>query len=81
MTTKTAAARAARMNLDLSTATLAGVARRAIIAGRSNAEVLSTLKEARPSFPHRKHSHYARWYRAQLVMLGVISKSFAASHS
>lgn len=81
MTTANASRRAAKLNLDTSKATKAGVARAAILAGRSNEETLSALKKAFPSFPHVKHSYYPRWYRAQLVMKGVITATFAAAHS
>ncbi len=74
-------ARAAALKLSVDDSTYAGTARRVIICGGSNEEALSELKARHPEFPNRKHSYYARWYRAQLVMLGVISADFAAEFS
>jgi hypothetical protein len=58
--------------LSLNPQTLAGVGRSAILAGLTNDEVVMALTGAFPNFPVEKRSYYARWYRAQLVMLGVI---------
>lgn len=71
----------AKRGLDYSDATKAGVARKAIEAGLSNAEVLEALKAAFPEGDWEKHSYYPAWYRAQLVMKGAITKEWAAEHS
>lgn len=67
--------------LDASKETKAGVARTAILAGSSNAEVLEKLAKAFPKDDWTKHSYYPSWYRAQLVMKGVITAEWAAEHS
>lgn len=67
--------------VSLDPTTFAGVARRAVLSGKSNAEVIETLKKHFPKFPHRKHAYYATWYRAQLVMKGIISRAWAREHS
>jgi hypothetical protein len=74
-------ARAAALNLSLNNKTLAGIARQAILTGQDNEQVIAAIKSFRPNFPHVKHAYYARWYRAQLVMLGVIEAEVAAEFS
>jgi hypothetical protein len=61
--------------------TRAGLARRMIVAGASNAKVLSALAKAFPQNDWEKHSYYPSWYRAQLVSLGVISSVWAHAHA
>ena len=58
--------------LTLDPTTIAGVGRSAILAGLNNEEVMMAISGAFPEFPVEKRAYYARWYRAQLVMLGVL---------
>lgn len=83
MTTKTKSPdlKKAANEISLDKTTLAGVARKAILSGRTNAEVIEALHKAFPKFPHRKHAYYATWYRAQLVMKGIITRAWARAHS
>ncbi len=79
--TKSPDVKKAAEQISLDPTTFAGVARRAILAGRTNAEVVELLKKKFPKFPHRKHAYYATWYRAQLVMKGIITRAWARTHS
>ena len=51
--------------------TIAGAGRLAILAGLNNREVVAAIQGAHPSFPARR-AYFARWYRAQLSVLGMI---------
>jgi hypothetical protein len=61
--------------------TKAGLARRLILAGETNAAVLEALKAGFPEGDWVKHSYYPSWYRAQLVMARVITPEWAKAHS
>ncbi len=58
--------------------TRSGLAYRLIQEGKTNAEVWAALRAAF-DMPE-SHSYYPSWYRARLVMDGVITKAFAAEH-
>lgn len=59
-------------------ATRSGLAYAMIQKGATNAEVWEALRAAF-NMPET-HSYYPSWYRARLVMDGVITKAFAAEH-
>ena len=58
--------------------TRSGLAYTLIQEGKTNAEVWAALRAAF-DMPEN-HSYYPSWYRARLVMDGVITKAFAAEH-
>lgn len=58
---------------------MAARARALILEGKSNAEVRAVLV-AEFKLPE-EHAYYPSWYRAQLVMKGLITKEWAREHS
>jgi hypothetical protein len=59
--------------------TMFGAAKALIAAGKTNAEVLEALK--REFKLPAAHDYYPRWYRARMVMDGLITKAFASEHA
>ncbi len=77
-TTKPAAKRPAS-KVNAQPASMWGVAREMIVAGKSNADVLAALKD-QFKLP-AEHDYYPRWYRAHAVMKGLVTKAFARDHA
>lgn len=59
--------------------TVSGTARKLILDGRSNEQVLDALMALFPGFDVATKKHYPGWYRAELVRKGVLSKKQAAA--
>jgi hypothetical protein len=59
------------------------IAREAILAGKSNAEVTALLVKTVPGFMEKTRTPtlFAGWYRRQMVKQGLVKADFAAKHA
>ena len=60
--------------------TISSTARRLILEGKTNAEVLEALTREHDVDP-TKRKHYPSWFRAQLVRQGEVERDWARSHA